>query len=77
MEVRSSFAGDSESALEMSFRLRRVSLSRLQRDFAGDALGLGLEPSFLGRFDRAGRFGNAAPSIIDLVKIGMGNRQIG
>ena len=40
----------------------------LQRDFASDAIDLGLAPSFLGCFDRVHRFADAAPSVIELAE---------
>ena len=49
---------------------------RLQRDFAGDAMDLGLEPRFLGCFHRRHRFANAAPSVIELAEFRIGTRQI-
>ena len=49
---------------------------RLQRDFAGHAMDLGLAPCFLGCFDRRHRFANAAPSVIELAEFRIGPRQI-
>ena len=69
-------ARDRERALEIRFRFRRIRLGRLQRDFAGNAIDLGLAPSFLGCFDRRHRFANAAPSVIELAEFRMGSRQI-
>jgi len=54
----------------------RSKYTSAQSDLAGDAIGLGLEPSFFGCFDRSHRFTNAPPSIIELAKPGMGSRQI-
>ena len=62
-------ARDRECVLEIRFRFRRIRLRRLQRDFAGDAMDLGLAPSFLCCFRRRYRFANAAPSIIELVRV--------
>ena len=42
---------------------------RHQRDFAGDAIDLGLAPPFLGCFHRRHRFANAAPSVIELAEV--------
>jgi hypothetical protein len=64
---------DRECALEIGFCFRCIRLRRLQCDFTGDAIGLGLEPSFLGCFHRRHRFVNAAPSVGELVKLRIGN----
>ena len=48
----------------------------MQRDFPGNAIDLGLAPSFLGCFHRRHRFANAAPSVIELAEFRIGSRQI-
>ena len=65
-----------ERTLEIRFRFRRIRLRRLERDFPGDAIDLGLAPPFLGCFHRRHRFANAAPSVIELAEVRIGPRQI-
>ena len=65
-----------ERTLEIRFRFRCIRLWRLERDFAGDAIDLGLAPRFFGRFDRRHCFANAAPGVIELAEFRMGPRQI-
>ena len=67
---------NSECALEISFRFRCIRFVRLERDFTSDTIHLGLKPSFLGCINSADRFANATPSVIELTKLGMRNRQI-
>ena len=62
-------AGDSECALEVRLCFRGILLRLRQRDFAGNAIDLGLEPPFLGFLDRNDRFADATPSIIKLAKV--------
>jgi hypothetical protein len=75
-------ARDGERPLEIRFRFRfrfrfrPVRLRQHQRDFASYAIDLGLAPSFLGCFHRRYRFANAAPSVIEQPKLGMGPRQM-
>jgi len=57
-----------ERTLEITFRFRGIALWRLERNFAGDAVDLGLEPPFLSYFHIRYRFANAAPSIIKLAE---------
>jgi hypothetical protein len=39
-------AGDFERAFEVGLRFRRVRVRRIERDFAGRAMDLGLAPAF-------------------------------
>ena len=57
-------------------RFRCIRLGRHQRDFARDAMDLGLAPFFLGCFHRCHRFADAAPSVIELAKLRIGARQV-
>src|SRR5271155_4477312 len=57
---------DRKRALEIDLRFRCIRLARRHGDLAGDAVGLGLEPSFLACFDRGHCFVDAAPSIVKL-----------
>jgi hypothetical protein len=50
---------DRERTCEIGFRFRRIRLRRLERDFAGHPMDLGLMPPFLGCFYRCHRFANA------------------
>ena len=63
-------------ALEILLRFRSVRLRRLKRDFAGDAIDLGLAPPFLGCLYRRHRFANAVRGIIELAEFRVGSRQI-
>jgi len=44
-----------EGALEIRFRPRRIRIGRPERNFAGDAIDLGLVPTLLARFDACDR----------------------
>src|SRR5215207_71145 len=55
--------------LEIRLRFRHVSLRRLERDFTGNAVSLGLAPPFLGCVHRRHCFVDAAPGIIESARI--------
>src|SRR3954453_11955549 len=55
-----------QGMLETGLRLLRVPLRRLERDFTGNAMSLGLAPAFPGRVHRRHCFVDAAPGIIEL-----------
>ena len=59
-------AGDGECALEVRFRFRAILLRTHQRDFAGNAINLGLEPCFFGGFSCINGFADAAPSVVEV-----------
>ena len=70
-------ASNCKRTLEILLRFRSVRLRRLQCDFTGDAIGLGLEPSFLRGFDCADRFANAALRVVELAEVRICSRQKG
>src|SRR5262249_10069246 len=55
-----------ERALEILFSFRHIRLRQQQRDFPGNAIGLSLEPPFLGCFHSSDCFTDAAHSVIEL-----------
>ena len=65
-----------ERTLEVRFRFHRVRRGRLKRDFTRNAIGLGLEPSFLSSFDCADGIVNVTPSVIELSKLRIGQSQM-
>ena len=65
-------ARNRERLLETSFGFCRIRLWRHQGDFTGDAINLGLVPSFLCHFDRRYCFANVAQGIIELAKLPRG-----
>jgi hypothetical protein len=65
-----------QRTLKIGCRFHCIRLRRLKRDLSGEAIDFGFEPPFLGCFHRCDRFVNAAPSIIDLSKFCMSERQI-
>ena len=69
-------AGDYKRALEVRFRFRAMVLRTHQRDFAGNAINLGLEPCFFGGFSCGNGFADAAPSVVELPKVRIGFGQI-
>src|SRR5260370_14276050 len=66
---------NSQGMLEKRLRFRHVSLRRLERDFTGNAMSLSLAPPFLGCVHRRHCFVDAAPGIIELARICMGDCQ--
>lgn len=64
-----------QGMLEIRLRLRLIPLRRLERDFAGNAMNLGLAPSFLGCLHRCHCVADAAPGIIELARIRVRNCQ--
>jgi hypothetical protein len=63
-------------ALEILFRFRRVRLRRLQCDVPGNAIDISQVPSFLSCFDRAHRFVDTAPSVVELAELRIGLGQM-
>ena len=57
-------------------RFRRVTLRRLQHDFASDAIDLGFTPRFFRCFDCGHRLADAAPGVIEISEVRMGSSQI-
>src|ERR1700676_891360 len=66
---------NSQGMLEIRLRFRHVPLRRLERDFTGNAMGLSLAPPFLGCLHRRHCLADAAPGIIELARICMGDCQ--
>src|SRR5882672_12589441 len=64
-----------QGMLEIRLRFRHVSLRRLERDFTGNAMSLSLAPPFLGCVHRRHCFVDAAPGIVELARIRMGDCQ--
>jgi hypothetical protein len=54
---------DCKSALEIALRFRRIRRGRLERDFPGDTIDLGVVPSVPSLLDACHRFVNATPSL--------------
>jgi len=69
-------AGDGEGTSEIRLCLRCITLGQHQRDFAGNAINLGLEPCFFGGFSCGNGFADAAPSVVELPKVRIGFGQI-
>src|SRR5262249_40593209 len=69
-------ACDRQRALEIHLRFGRIRLWRLERDFPGHPMDIGLEPRFPGCFDYGHRLVNAAPSVIELANFSMSARQV-
>jgi len=69
-------AGDRERALETRFCFRCVRLGRFQRDFASNAIDLGLDPFFLRRICHVQRVADAGPSVLQIPKCRMGEGSI-
>ena len=74
--LRLLFTRDGECTLKILFSFRRIRLGRLKRDFAGNAMEIGLPPAFFGSLHGRHHFANETPCIIELAELNIGLRQI-
>jgi hypothetical protein len=74
--LRLLLARDRERTVKIRLRFGRIRHRRLERDFPGHTLDLGLAPPFFRCFHCRYRFANTRPSIIELTEFRISSRQI-
>src|SRR5262249_13958755 len=70
--ARYSRSCDGEGLVEVRLRFRRIRLRRLQRDFAGNTIDLGLPPPFLTVLYCSHRLANVAPCVVEMAEFSVG-----